>query len=1407
MSMCQWKPELQWDNPSWRDLLASLDYVDAMRFRRVSLQEVVAFIIFHEKNPNDLGSWYHLSDDQLLSFKVEDPIAFLKSKPLWAPKIEKFAPTLTNKAKGYLEDMPDWMQAAWTAFEQHDCERVEESLLRPFRPLRLQMDHRTDLGQLFHGGASVGYKLWGEKWPRYFAFFDGLSEAHQGRLDLHHRAEVICGIVHTDWHWACFFYKLGTQKVLISDGLKNQQILDAVISVMHHIAQHPWFQRNPELASSPPDPMFMLVPMQEDTWSCGHRVILSMLAVLEHYKQHGELPDALSEDDISYELIKQLVQNLNIEDSEDASGEKVDSQQKVVETVVKRELSPSSKSPPRKSQRVTAQGTPEKPLDPVTPVPSRKRIRNVRQDAGENTPDDPKQPVQKKKKNEKKSRSEILKSVKARFQELGFDHNKNFQISHYREKKPPGAGHWDEFCLAFHNSNYVKCSICNQMLDGIWGGGQKQEEPIANSTSQSAEREDLVLTEDCEAPKNVVLTEDCGALKKPHRGRPNRREREGMMDIDAWVNTQRAGIYRRLNDFDSRHPFWCELCGVRVLAQRKHDQRYLLAHEQRERHKRLWKDKLKKEAGNVECLQLCPHDDDDDSLGPCKGACIEDESFAACKKDTLRDIAQWSFKLDLGKYAFFLQHRPHESKDALSQIQERDYQSQDVVKRSLEEVLRIESTVHRVRFIHKKLEGINHTRRNQALQTFLDQYVSSDHYLHANSTEQRSYSALVSAMTDRLAAGEVLTDDLKVASQIASGALRRDGLIMALMRSAIHMNHAQERGCLRTKTGQYLDHDALGDLMCSLGNSKETRHLLDRFGVVKSAIPRVGLIHPELPQFFCPLDATDPCTLQMNVRKSLAHLNVAGKRRHHIVVDETVVSGGYDVVYGLLPDSSNGIVIGGGWSEEDDWSKLDPQAHVLSKLPEDKKSKLYLDVVVTRNDNNNHAFHLCLVPQMPAKDTVSCSATKLLAWMGTLLREATKANGDLPPSSIAFDGGTKNSMLNKVLLGCIPRDDLLDYSFWHRLSFATVSAPMFPYKLCKVDGQHPLVGCNGPYHVAKRVSLQVLSGIRKVFWGSVGVCYASMLKGGLSLKAFACQDPQSDKQCAQRFNVAHACRDFDDFGVRLHSMIFGLCQSGWTSASAFTAEEQQKNLFSCFYLVLLNAMHQQGKNPQKWESKFLALQTIKNVLGLCGHGILGTLMDAGLADYRTEITIEKAFSEVKRNYRGMPNTKDCVLGTHLHHLRQLRSLQKKDASFDPLPPIQPISMQRTQVLASEALKAACKLQSLITLTPLTAAEFWRDWVWLGSIEEWEERLHQWYHQSGYKLCCPADKPEESFDWGMDCAEEEVLDVVDEDEKQQDLENVTRVEDRSEVKAQVIKENQMLEDGVIDQDIVGNQASG
>lgn len=485
-----------------------------------------------------------------------------------------------------------------------------------------------------------------------------------------------------------------------------------------------------------------------------------------------------------------------------------------------------------------------------------------------------------------------------------------------------------------------------------------------------------------------------------------------------------------------------------------------------------------------------------------------------------------------------------------------------------------------------------------------------------------------------------------------------------------------------------------------MGNSKEAKQLLARFGVTDNAIPRTPLNHPELPSFFVALMEPDPSRLQRNVRLALSHLQVPGLR--------TVVSAGYDLIYGLAEDSSKPRVVRGGWTPDgSDFSMLNPANHPLVDLPEEKKSRLYMDVILTRNDANNFLFHLCMVPQMPANDSVACSAHKLLHWMGSLMKEATEANGDLPPSSLAFDGGTKNAMLNKVLLGCVLPKDLKEFPFWNKCSFESVPVPLFPFKLAKLEGKHPVVGSNGPWHITKRFSLHGLSGARKIWWGSVGVDYACSLLGGMSTKAFCCADPQSDRQAALRLNIGSFKKDWDDWGVRLHALVAGLFQSGWTSASVFTQEQQQHNLFSCYFLVLLNVMHQQSKGG-RWEDRFLPAQTVKNVLALCGHGILGNLMDAGFPDLRTEIPIERGFSEVKRPYRGMPTTKDCILGTHLHHLRQLRSLHKKPSPIKPVsPPRKPLTMARAEVLANDALSAACEFQRCITLRDTTAKELWQ----------------------------------------------------------------------------------------------------
>lgn len=177
---------------------------------------------------------------------------------------------------------------------------------------------------------------------------------------------------------------------------------------------------------------------------------------------------------------------------------------------------------------------------------------------------------------------------------------------------------------------------------------------------------------------------------------------------------------------------------------------------------------------------------------------------------TVADIGAWSFKVDLGKYAFLLQHCPTESSEALAKIQNRDYASIQAIRAQMLQMTHLTDVTEKIRWIHRRIETVAHVRRNVALQKFIDEYIAHDIYHRKNSAEQQSYAALVGAMTQKLSAGEVLSEDLRVAAQVASGALRRDSLVMALMRSAIHMNQSIQKGQLRTKTTRFMDHDALG---------------------------------------------------------------------------------------------------------------------------------------------------------------------------------------------------------------------------------------------------------------------------------------------------------------------------------------------------------------------------------------------------------------------------------------------------------------------------------------------------------------------------------------------------------------------------------------------------------------------
>ena len=253
---------------------------------------------------------------------------------------------------------------------------------------------------------------------------------------------------------------------------------------------------------------------------------------------------------------------------------------------------------------------------------------------------------------------------------------------------------------------------------------------------------------------------------------------------------------------------------------------------------------------------------------------------------------------------------------------------------------------------------------NDALNKFIQLYICTNHALHATDSEQRAYSTLVSRFSDKLASGQSIPADLQLAAKVAGGVLRKDSLIMGLMQSFVHMSEAAARGCVRTRTSKFMDREAVENAICTLGSSREAKHLLERFGCNSVALASHTWHHPALPEFFCSLRDAD--VLCQNFRKVLSLLQVPGMRRHHVVVDETCVAANFDMLSGFHPGGGVGKgIVGGGFSADpnSDWSYLLPQHHSLSALPEKHKSKLVMSVVLTRNDTNKMTFDVCCSSQ------------------------------------------------------------------------------------------------------------------------------------------------------------------------------------------------------------------------------------------------------------------------------------------------------------------------------------------------------------------------------------------------------------------------------------------------------------
>lgn len=292
--------------------------------------------------------------------------------------------------------------------------------------------------------------------------------------------------------------------------------------------------------------------------------------------------------------------------------------------------------------------------------------------------------------------------------------------------------------------------------------------------------------------------------------------------------------------------------------------------------------------------------------------------------------------------------------------------------------------------------------------------------------------------------------ELALAARIASGQLRGDAVVFGLMQSFVAMSTKIQAGRVRAKSGKFMTEEMMLDVVSVLGNSREARNLMSMFGVAKSSTPRVPLQHDALPDFFMAI--RDGEVLRRNVRLVLSLFNGARQRRHHVCMDETCITPNYDLLTGLRTES--GLV--GGCMDFTGSGKYDPNKDEtyhspktdIATLPEDRRSRLYMTFLVTLTTRNKEGFDICMVPSVPGKRP----AASVFDLAGLVLSEATAGNDNLPPASMAYDGGTFNCMVNAALLGLLPPESLKGHVFWEDCSPSAIGGiPCFPFKLLILD--------------------------------------------------------------------------------------------------------------------------------------------------------------------------------------------------------------------------------------------------------------------------------------------------------------------------------------------------------------------